>query len=47
MPITMNTSIRRPLRKEIFVGPWVWIKEESEEKGKEKMKCELRGRHID
>jgi hypothetical protein len=29
------------------VGPWVWIKKESEEKGKEKTKCELRGRHID
>jgi hypothetical protein len=29
------------------VGPWVWIKKESEEKGREKMKCELRGRHID
>jgi len=31
----------------LCVGPWVWIKEESEEKGKEKTKCELHGRHID
>jgi hypothetical protein len=29
------------------VGPWVWIRKERKEKGKEKMKSELCGRHTD
>ena len=28
-------------------GPWLWIKEERKEKGREKMKYELRRRHTD
>jgi len=30
-----------------FVGPWVWIKEKREEKGREKAKCEMHGRKVD
>jgi hypothetical protein len=36
-----------PPRYRVFVGPWIWIKEESEGKGREKMKCELRRRRMD
>jgi hypothetical protein len=35
------------LDKGIIISVWLWIKEEIEEKGREKMKYELRGKHID
>jgi hypothetical protein len=37
----MNHQVR------YLVGPSLWIKEEIEEKGREKRKYELHGRHMD
>jgi hypothetical protein len=30
-----------------YVGPWLWIKKDRKEKGKENTKCELHGMYID